>query len=213
MTISDDDALLISRSLDGDLPSKETKVLKARSLQEPELRELYDALAADQLLINRMTSNIDSVAMPAEIIDQLKSQLGEDKPGLFRWQMITAAIAVVAIGGTFLISNRSVPTLAEVLSEETAGDQIAYQGGTVDLIATFRTADHWCREYVTESTRAAACYVNGDWKTMASEPTTGDNASRTAGNGSSKVESFVLENMIENPPHPNAERVMLRTLD
>ena len=86
-------------------------------------------------------------------------------------------------------------------------------GGTVDLIATFRTADHWCREYVTESTRAAACYVNGNWKTMASEPTTEDNASRNAGNGSSKVESFVIKNMIGNPLHPNAERVMLRTLD
>ena len=87
MSISDDDALLISRSLDGDLPSKETKALEKRLLQEAELRELSDALAADQLLINHMTSNIDSVAMPAEIIDQLKSQPGDDKPGLFRWQM------------------------------------------------------------------------------------------------------------------------------
>ena len=60
----DEDAILISRLLDDELTTAEGTQLKIRLLKEPDLRELYDAMAQDQVVLAELIAKIDQEPVP-----------------------------------------------------------------------------------------------------------------------------------------------------
>jgi len=194
--ISDEDLILISRSIDNELTAEESTELKKRLLSEPELREVYDSLSADQATIDDMTSKIAETPMPDAIAGQLNSNDGTDSS--FQWQMIAASFLIAVLGTVLYMNEPAQPSLAEVLDDQASGLKVDYQQGSITVIATFETDRAWCREYVTQSARAVACREQDSWRTIVSEPMSKEGGFQTASDASD-VQSFVLENMTAQP--------------
>ena len=204
---SDEDVILISRLLDGDLASDEEIQLKERLLSEPELRELYDALGYDQQLLDDMTGKVDEEPLPVGLEEQLGSKENSQGFGFPAWQALAAAIVLLGVGFVFVLDQQPV-TLAEVLETSPSGTPLDYDKGTLTIVATFRASQGWCREYETASERAVACRTTGGWQAVASESKSPANPFETAASESA-VQGFVLDNIQGQPLDLSEERGVL----
>lgn len=203
--ISEEDAILITRAIDGELAGQEATQFKERLLKEPELRELHDAMLADQALIQAMSEKIDDEPLPTEITEQLKTE-----PSTNSWQAIAAALAVITIGGFLLTAQNQTPTLADVLNDVPSGTSKIYQDGEIEVIATFSTNDTWCREFLSDKEHGVACREGSSWEIVVSESIQRTEEDRYLPAGSSdSVEQYVLNNIKGQPLNLDQETQQL----
>ncbi len=217
--ISDDDAIAISRLIDGDLDDQEAAQLKERLLQDPDLRAVYDVLKTDNDDLQALASQIENEPLPQQTIDTLekhaleKQALEIDAQEPTRtWLMpaIAASVAVFIVGAITFLPTQSTMTLADALNNAASGTTVETNDGDVELIVTFNTADGWCREYVAEGRRAVACRAGSDWQTVVSERAIErkEDEYSTAG-AASTVEDYVMGNISGSPADPATERQLL----
>lgn len=196
MTISDEDALLLSRYIDGNLDGKESAGFKARLLSEPELLQLYEALAQNDEVLSDMVGRIESEPVPDEIETLLTES---DRPNPYeRWQVIAASVLVGVVVLSFLTVSDQDAELASLLDVTPSGQVVAYEAGSLEVISTFETQFGWCREFMTTSERGVACRDSDSWTVMASEPVLngdGGGVYQPAGNDSG-VQEFVLRELL-----------------
>lgn len=224
--ISDDDAILISRAIDGELSGSELTNFKARLLSEPELREVHDSMAMEQELLLEMSSKIDGTPVPDGITEQLSSK----GSNLTQWMSLAAAIAVVTLGGLLLTNPDQTPTLADVLNDIPSGSVTSYNGGHIEVIATFRANNTWCREYVSDEEHAVACRDGSEWRTAVSQKTAmsqktavsqktalsqneesaADTDSYLPAGEDTIIQDYVLDNMNGQPLNIDQEMLQLR---
>ncbi len=192
--INDDDAILISRALDGDLSGAEETAFKERLLSDPEFREVYETLRINHEMLGELTSKIDTEPMPETLLDE--NAVTGSINSRFRFRAMAAAVAAIAIGTITLLNQNESPTLAEVLNSLPSGESIEFDEGNIEVIATFRSNDAWCREYVTGSEHAVACRLGSNWQTQVSQVTGTLNPENFSPAGSSDlVQQFVIDNI------------------
>ena len=115
--------LLISRSLDGDLPGEEERELKSLLVSDPTARARYDAMAR---LVGRL-EELPEAETPFALATRVASQVEADTRGFaatlhkygfyFRpatFGVIAAGLVVVAVIATLRNSPKPVATVAEV---------------------------------------------------------------------------------------------------
>lgn len=207
--ISDEDALLISRLLDDDLSADEAIDIKQRLLQEPELREVYNALQSDHALLGEMIRKVDEEPPPESLTALLEGQ-PQPRAGAFIRVGIAAAILLAVFGTTVLLNQPGKPTLVDILNDMPSGQRTQSDDGTIEVIATFRTETSICREFQTETSRGVACRTSGTWETVITEPHSAPNRDFTPASSNSPVQAFVMDNIQGQPLSPAQEAELLK---
>ena len=204
----DEDVILISRLLDDELTTAEATQLKKRLLKEPDLRELYDAMAQDQVVLAELIAKIDQEPVP----DRLSTNLESTDLGAYRpWAASVAAVLVTAVATLYVFNHQSGPSLANLLEHMPTGESASFQEGRLSIVATFRSESAWCREYVTNIERGVACREGDSWATVvrqAVKKAPGENIFNAAG-GQSLVQDYVLEHIKGQPLSASEESEVL----
>ncbi len=191
--INDQDIEQISAYLDGELSSEESTRFKARLLAEPALRAEYDALKGNDDLLRGFAARSD--AAPPVMYPELRQD--SKQPGRLTWGLVASVVMVMVVAS--FLRNEETSSINDALATTLSGDRFETEAGFIEPQMTFKHANgQYCREFVTQDSRAVACKAARDWVVLMSVPEAGqvdDGYYQPASNGTQKVDSFISGNM------------------
>lgn len=210
--MTDQETMLLSQYLDGELPADEAHVLRQRLLAEPALRARFDHMRKlDQQMKDAAAHAAQSV--PASVTALLQeAPIKQRDHGGYRGLAIAASL--LAATAVLMVPDwRSTPDtgadmqLSAVLEDTpSSADQwdILADGRQVRPVLSFAsTSGRWCREFlvVTDSAtqRGVACRTApGQWSTEIladSNPAAAPNGAYIAASGSDSdaIETYIAE--------------------
>lgn len=208
--ISDEDLMLLSAYMDGELDATRMNELRERLREEPELRRELEEMQTTDELVKSYSSRIDTRAVPGSVTSLLQNRQDISR---FRPYALAASILLLAGGLIAAFVNRPEPALI-VLDRIESGQRVETNEGNLEVIATFRHHNgSVCREYQMNGERSIACHAGEGWEIVLSVPSmdTPQEIYQPAGSGDlSAIDDYISRNKQGDVLTLSEEKALIR---
>ena len=210
--ISDDDLILLSAYIDGELDSCPAGELRQRLLQEQDLRAALDEMVSNDDMLKDYSSQINEHPVPVEIQSLIESR---DVRRFMhpRVTALAASILLLAFGGIFLTLDRGSESTLAVLDRIMSGERVETPTGFVEVVASFHHQDgRICREFLTATEQAIACRDRDVWRVELAIPSSqpGKDTYQPAGTENlAVIDKYIARNIDGTVLDPQQERTLI----
>ncbi|SFD57646.1 anti-sigma factor family protein [Pseudoalteromonas denitrificans] len=177
--LPEQDHLLISAFLDGELSLEESACFKQRLLKEPALNQQYQVLKSLDQNLKSAFSEIESDPIP----EALSNLLENEKPKTEVWQFMAMAASLVVVslisflGYQFSLQEHISVALNQALETRPSMEvaQLNEESQFIALQSFRHTNGNICREYVIKAQsmqeHSVACKIQKSWQVQVKKQT------------------------------------------